>query len=400
MILDLLSVEFLAMGQNEFECSCDLQKFMFGLFEATKHANSSEFPLNNEPDSIHEENNELNEIEGETPRPLLTLRTHMHPEYEVFARTYNKYYEMAERSVQALRSKALHNSGFSKRHLIAFSATVGKAAQGENSFQTILFDYDDDDNSYKCMNASLKVEQPIINSDLCEEDDSERPATLGWLAISWISFIGLFMTVAIILVVYWKWWYVKYFFVLCRNSAILTFMDYDSETEKIIKAKSEDSVDVFAYDVFVSYSDQNRHWVLDEFIPNIEKRESINVCLHERDFQVGNGILENIVSCMDRSRCLLLLISENFLLSQWCRFEMNLAQHRLLETRRDKLILVLLEDISVQKQPKTLKYLMRTKTYIKWPVEGSSHEKQLFWKRLKKAITSSKWENEAYGSYA
>lgn len=44
--------------------------------------------------------------------------------------------------------------------------------------------------------------------------------------------------------------------------------------------------------------------------------------------QVGLGILENIIQCMDQSRCLLLVVSENFLLSQWCQFEMHLAQHR------------------------------------------------------------------------
>jgi hypothetical protein len=174
----------------------------------------------------------------------------------------------------------------------------------------------------------------------------------------------------------------------------------DDGKETIVRRKSTSSVDLFLYDVFVSYSDYNRPWVLDEFIPNIEKRETINVCLHERDFTVGYGILENIILCMDRSRCLLLLVSEKFLESQWCQFEMNLAQHRLLETRKEKLILVLLEDIPPKNQPKTLRYLMRTKTYIKWPQNGSNEEKQLFWKRLKKSIISTKWEHENYGSTA
>jgi hypothetical protein len=79
---------------------------------------------------------------------------------------------------------------------------------------------------------------------------------------------------------------------------------------------------------------------------------------------------------------------------------MNLAQHRLLETRREKLIMVFLEDIPIKKQPKILKYLMRTKTYIKWPENGSESEKQLFWKRLKKSIICGKWENVNYGSAA
>jgi len=44
--------------------------------------------------------------------------------------------------------------------------------------------------------------------------------------------------------------------------------------------------------------------------------------------QIGVTILDNIISCMDRSRSLMLLISSKFLLSHWCQFEMYLAQHR------------------------------------------------------------------------
>lgn len=62
---------------------------------------------------------------------------------------------------------------------------------------------------------------------------------------------------------------------------------------------------------------------------------------------------------------------------------------RLLETRRDELILVLLEDIPRRKCPKTLGFLMKTKTYIKWPKERTQ-EKELFWKRLRKALLTSK----------
>lgn len=89
--------------------------------------------------------------------------------------------------------------------------------------------------------------------------------------------------------------------------------------------------------------------------------------------------------------------------------------HSLLETRREQLILVLLEDISKRKRPKTLNYLMKIKTYIKWPTLAEKkiknhyiienidpslqpsnklllEERKLFWKRLKKALTSGRNE--------
>lgn len=43
MIDDLLSVKFLSLGNNKFECSCDLQQFMHALFESTKRTNVSSY---------------------------------------------------------------------------------------------------------------------------------------------------------------------------------------------------------------------------------------------------------------------------------------------------------------------------------------------------------------------
>ncbi|XP_068621875.1 toll-like receptor 13 [Battus philenor] len=173
----------------------------------------------------------------------------------------------------------------------------------------------------------------------------------------------------------------RYFLITVRNSATLSLIS----REEII-----DENTIFNYDVFVSYCNDDRAWVLDHLLPHVEKDCSISVCLHERDFMVGLSILENIVSCMDRSKTIMLILSQKFLLSQWCQFEMHLAQHRLLETRREDLILVLLEDIPRRLRPNTLHYLMLTNTYIVWPKEES--ERHLFWRRLKKSLVIHKMQ--------
>ncbi|CAG4948931.1 unnamed protein product [Parnassius apollo] len=60
----------------------------------------------------------------------------------------------------------------------------------------------------------------------------------------------------------------------------------------------------------------------------------------------------------------------------------------LLETRREDLILVLLEDIPRRRRPNTLHYLMVTNTYIVWPKEDA--EQMMFWKRLRKSLVTQK----------
>lgn len=400
MKADFTSVKFLALGANsDFECSCVIEEFLHKLFRDTRAANITALMKISQTIEF-----DVDETSTTTQRVSLAARASSNPRYNVIQRTLEKYYKMAEASVEALKIREVKSSGLVMRKSNANNDDVN---ENDDDFPpTLLFDYDEDTDDYLCMNATAKKKQAIIELDLCSKEqlngsDDYTPSAsrISTLTIVSASFTSVIIVCILSIVGYWKWWYIKYFFVLCKNSAILTFMEETPESDAIIaKRASRASIDIYIYDVFVSYSEQNRNWVLTEFIPNVEKRESINICLHERDFTVGSGILENIITCMDQSRCLLLLISSDFLQSQWCLFEMNLAQHRLLETRREKLILVLLEDIPEKRQPRTLKYLMRTKTYLKWPQNGGADEKVIFWRRLKKAIISSRWEVENYGS--
>lgn len=127
----------------------------------------------------------------------------------------------------------------------------------------------------------------------------------------------------------WKRKDIRYFCSILKNTLILSF-DKDDQKTLMMKNRKRSNAnnDDYRFDLFVSYSEKDRDFVLDQLIPNLEKRAEITICLHERDFQVGLSILENIIQCMDQSRCLLLVVSESFLKSNWCSFEMHLAQHR------------------------------------------------------------------------
>lgn len=76
MKADLLSVKLLAIGNNEFECSCEVQEFMKSLFEATKSANISNLHYRQE---IEEFDDEL--FAAETTRVSLGVRHYFRTEY-------------------------------------------------------------------------------------------------------------------------------------------------------------------------------------------------------------------------------------------------------------------------------------------------------------------------------
>ncbi|KAM4652163.1 toll-like receptor 12 [Discoglossus pictus] len=144
----------------------------------------------------------------------------------------------------------------------------------------------------------------------------------------------------------------------------------------------------YDYDAFVSYCSMDQDWVLQYFIPNLEEKGPpfLKLCLHNRDFQVGKDIVDNIMDSIYKSRKTICLISRNYLTSEWCSLEMRMATYRTLEEKNDDLILLFLERISRYKLSSyhSLAKMVKKKTYIDWPVE--ENEQIAFWERLKMTI--------------
>jgi Na+/melibiose symporter-like transporter len=54
------------------------------------------------------------------------------------------------------------------------------------------------------------------------------------------------------------------------------------------------------YDVFISYAHEDHEWVTEELVPKLEKEHQFKCCFHERDFQIGVTVMQNIVNCVDK----------------------------------------------------------------------------------------------------
>ncbi|XP_067844890.1 toll-like receptor 1 [Heptranchias perlo] len=143
-----------------------------------------------------------------------------------------------------------------------------------------------------------------------------------------------------------------------------------------------------AYHAFVSYSQHDSSWVKEQLLPNLEERGSpLRICLHERNFIPGKGIIENIINCIEKSYKSIFVLSPNFIQSEWCHYELYFAQHQVLSEQSDNLILVMLESIPQYLIPSKyykLKSLMAKKTYLEWPKD--KNKQRLFWANLQAAI--------------
>ncbi|KAG1665307.1 Histone H2B 3 [Nymphon striatum] len=142
----------------------------------------------------------------------------------------------------------------------------------------------------------------------------------------------------------------------------------------------------YKYDAFVSYSHSDVDWVVNNLISNIETEESrMKLCIHQRDFEIGNPVSENIFKSIENSRKTIIVLSNCYLTSKWCTFELHMAQHKLFDDSRDSLIVVELEKPEKSLLDNNLKYICRTRTYLEW--NKSPMAQKYFWQRLRQAIS-------------
>ncbi|NXU15984.1 TLR21 protein, partial [Pardalotus punctatus] len=144
------------------------------------------------------------------------------------------------------------------------------------------------------------------------------------------------------------------------------------------------------YDAFVSYSENDSDWVENMMVRQLEQAcPPFRLCLHKRDFVPGKWIVDNIIDSIEKSHKTLFVLSEHFVQSEWCKYELDFSHFRLFDENNDAAILVLLEPIQSKAIPKRfckLRKIMNTKTYLEWPPE--EEQQQVFWENLKGALKS------------
>ncbi|XP_049846539.1 toll-like receptor Tollo [Schistocerca gregaria] len=134
------------------------------------------------------------------------------------------------------------------------------------------------------------------------------------------------------------------------------------------------------FDAFVSYSSKDEAFVAEELAPILEHGDPpYKLCLHYRDFPVGAYIGETIVQAVESSRRTIMVLSDNFIRSEWCRFEFKSAHHQVLRDRRRRLILVLLGEVPQKDLDPDIRLYLKTNTYLQW---GD----KLFWEKLRFAL--------------
>ncbi|CAG2228504.1 unnamed protein product [Mytilus edulis] len=207
--------------------------------------------------------------------------------------------------------------------------------------------------SYSCLlNNQTKTTLKHRNA-LLKMLEKECSTYLG-LILATVSLVVLFIIVVISGLIYRYRWKLRYLYFMTKfkfnRRPNLLDLSYD-------------------YDAFVSYAEEDQHFVHETFLTNIEEGAELRVCLHKRDFLVGNEIAANITDAIHRSRKTICIITNHFLNSYWCMFEFNMARMESIYSRDGENIvyLIFLEQIPSKALPLVLLELVQSQSYVEFP---------------------------------
>ncbi|CAB4004821.1 toll-like [Paramuricea clavata] len=148
----------------------------------------------------------------------------------------------------------------------------------------------------------------------------------------------------------------------------------------------DDSDPSKVYDAFVSFNMCDKRWVMETLQNKLENHHpSYKLCIHYRDFIPGAPIAETILESVKKSRRMIMVLSRNFIQSEWCMLEFRAAHRRVLKGRTNYLIIVLFDDVNVDSLDDELKLYLKTNTYL-------SVQSKWFWQQLKYALPQKKQE--------
>lgn len=135
------------------------------------------------------------------------------------------------------------------------------------------------------------------------------------------------------------------------------------------------------FDAFISYSYLDEGFVNDHLVPELENgSKPFRLCIHHRDWAVGDSIQEQIVTSVENSRRTIIIMTKNFLKSDWGQFEFRVAHRKQLEEGINRVIVIIYEDIENNEiLDDEFKAYLNACIHIKW---GD----KLFWNKLRYAI--------------
>ena len=148
---------------------------------------------------------------------------------------------------------------------------------------------------------------------------------------------------------------------------------HSKNEDKSVYAPTNDKL----FDVFISYSMEDKQFVENSFAANLEHgATSYRLCLHQRDFNPSTPIYDSVSVATESSSKTILMLSRSYLRSQWPLIRTTFIST--LMNNSSKVIFIQLEELLEEELDEwtDLKQLMGSSPVIKWGESG-------FWSKLR-----------------
>ncbi|XP_037328231.2 toll-like receptor 3 [Pungitius pungitius] len=197
-----------------------------------------------------------------------------------------------------------------------------------------------------------------FNRSVMDFDTLSCKDTTPFQALYIVSSTAVTMLMVSALLVRFQGWRIQFYWNILIGRA-LGFSDAEVEEGR-----------EFEYDAYVIHAEKDGSWVERRIVPL--ENDTCRFCLEDRDSVPGMSKLESIVDNMRKSRKILFVVTETLLRDPWCRrFKVHHALHQVIESSRDSVVLVFLQDVHDYKLSRSLflrRGMLRSCCVLDWPV--------------------------------
>nr|ADZ17133.1 toll-like receptor 9 [Cervus nippon] len=154
------------------------------------------------------------------------------------------------------------------------------------------------------------------------------------------------------------------------------------------RRRGEDTLLYDAFVVFDKVQSAVADWVYNELRVQLEERRgrrALRLCLEERDWLPGKTLFENLWASVYSSRKTMFVLDHTDRVSGLLRASFLLAQQRLLEDRKDVVVLVILRPAAYRSRYVRLRQRLCRQSVLLWPHQPSGQGS--FWANLGMALT-------------
>ena len=124
------------------------------------------------------------------------------------------------------------------------------------------------------------------------------------------------------------------------------------------------------YDAFLSYCSLDGRVIVHEIVPHLEEprngKQGYKLYVSDRDFPAGGSIAETIIHALNITKRVIVIVSDNYLQSEWCQYEFRQAHYQLIKEKSNRIIMIVLEELNPDLIYEEIGHYLKTRTYVKY----------------------------------